>query len=336
MYYSNTTNPNIVDDARLLMALNAQPRPHLAPIYPPTTSMTLPETSMTAEEALDAARNEGLELKKNDSKTGFMYVYDRSRKGNRKRPFAAEIRRGLDNQEYDSVSLGYYATPQEAALVVARFLRKSNQVGMPKARTKQTKFPEFCSREMGTDGKNVFTCKTCNTKYKTRNGVRDHCRREHGLMPIGFKPIGTETTHMEPKSFLASQSLTNDPAYKEMIEQGRRGHTLVPSIRVSPTTTNSAYKRMIEGLPTNPNSHISSNSIIGTANSFVPSQKLTDPFYIDALDKLKKRRQNGGKKRTKRKIQRTRRKIQKTKRKIQKTKNGKYKKHTKKHKFIIK
>ena len=77
MAYRDTTNSDIVHDARLLMALNAQPRPHSAPSY-------LPETSMTAEEALAAARNEGLTLQENknkDSQTGFMYVYDRSRKG---------------------------------------------------------------------------------------------------------------------------------------------------------------------------------------------------------------------------------------------------------------
>ena len=232
------------------------------------------------------------------------------------------------------MSLGYYATPEEAALAVARFTQKKKKRGLsiaelpPKIRTKQEKFPEFCSRKM-VDGKNVYTCSTCNKPYKTRDGIRLHCEREHDLKPIGFKPIDTETTHMEPTSFLAIQSLTNDPAYKEMIEQGRRGHTLVPSMRVLPTTTNSAYKRMIKGLPTNPDRQ--KFPIIGTPSSFTPlSQQSINPSYAaNALNSLKRRRLNGGKKRT-------RRKIQKTKRKIQKTKNGKYKKHTKKHKFIIK
>jgi len=339
MAYRDTTNSDIVHDARLL-SLSKEPE----------TTHTVPSvvaaTPMTAEDALAAAEREGLTLARtNTNSTGFTNVYNHTpNRANRvrKRPFEVMVRdvSGLIK------SLGYYPTPEEAALVRARHIHSENIKGRetvaaelpPKAKKTMRQYPKFCTRKKENDGKSVYTCDFCDKKYMNRDGARVHCIDKHGLKPIDTEttPMATtmttlmkRTRELEPTSFLAIQSLTNDPEYKKMIDESRLGHTPVPSMRVLPTTTNSAYKRMIKGLPTNPDRQ--KFPIIGTPSSFTPlSQQSINPSYAaNALNSLKRRRLNGGKKRT-------RRKIQKTKRKIQKTKNGKYKKHTKKHKFIIK
>ena len=67
---------------------------------------------LSASQALAAAAREGLTLVPADNATGFMCV---SKQGNQ---FKAEIRKGGDREH-----LGLFATPQEAALIVARRLR---------------------------------------------------------------------------------------------------------------------------------------------------------------------------------------------------------------------
>ena len=73
---------------------------------------------MTAEEAMAEAEAEGLELvrsSRSNNTSGFVGVYNR--KPGQRKPYHASLRRdgGLHN-------LGYFATAEEAALAVARFL----------------------------------------------------------------------------------------------------------------------------------------------------------------------------------------------------------------------
>ena len=67
---------------------------------------------MTAEEALRQAETEGLTLLKSDNATGFKGVCFKSGKS---KPYQAKVKRGGMQ-----VHLGYYATPEEAALSIAR------------------------------------------------------------------------------------------------------------------------------------------------------------------------------------------------------------------------
>ena len=69
---------------------------------------------MTAAEAHAAAADWGLALLRADNPTGFKYV---SRGGGVSKPFAAQLRHG-GRKNY----LGTFATAEEAALAVARFL----------------------------------------------------------------------------------------------------------------------------------------------------------------------------------------------------------------------
>ena len=68
---------------------------------------------MTAAEAHTAAAEEGLALVRAENSTGFKGVYRGGAKSSAGKPFKAELR---------NKSLGYFATAEEAALAVARFL----------------------------------------------------------------------------------------------------------------------------------------------------------------------------------------------------------------------
>ena len=69
---------------------------------------------MTAKEALQQAQAEGLTLLRSESNTsGYKGVYFRS--GHKSKPYQAQMKRGGKN-----VTLGCFATAEEAALVFAR------------------------------------------------------------------------------------------------------------------------------------------------------------------------------------------------------------------------
>ena len=74
-------------------------------------------TSMSSEEALRKAEAEGLTLigARKKSKTGYYGVRPQRSIGHKRRPYQARVCR--DGKQ---VSLGYFATPEEAALCVAR------------------------------------------------------------------------------------------------------------------------------------------------------------------------------------------------------------------------
>ena len=72
---------------------------------------------MNAAEAHAAAASEGLELVRAENPTGFKYVSFDSRQNHASKPFKAELRDG-GRHKY----LGTFATPEEAALAVARAL----------------------------------------------------------------------------------------------------------------------------------------------------------------------------------------------------------------------
>jgi hypothetical protein len=69
---------------------------------------------MTAEEAYAAAEAEGLTLLRAENSTGFYGVSPNTGRG---KPFKAQLKQGGRNN-----NLGYFATAEEAALAVARFL----------------------------------------------------------------------------------------------------------------------------------------------------------------------------------------------------------------------
>jgi hypothetical protein len=95
--YARALGPEVVA-AKLAAASAAEPAP------------------MTAEEAIAAAAVEGLTLLGAKNETGFKYVSRKSRGGSSK-PFEAKLRHG---ERYEV--LGSFATAEEAALAVARFL----------------------------------------------------------------------------------------------------------------------------------------------------------------------------------------------------------------------
>ena len=68
---------------------------------------------LTSEEARQQAQTEGLTLRVAENKTGYFGVH--LGEPGRAKPFAAQVRRGGKK-----VSLGYFATAEEAALCVAR------------------------------------------------------------------------------------------------------------------------------------------------------------------------------------------------------------------------
>ena len=76
-------------------------------------------TSMTAEEAHAAVAAEGLALVRADNAAGFKGVYHNPNQGPKsvRKPFKAEIMCGGRKKRF-----GYFATAEEAALAVARFL----------------------------------------------------------------------------------------------------------------------------------------------------------------------------------------------------------------------
>ena len=75
-------------------------------------------TALTSEQAKQQAQVEGLTLRVADNKTGYSGVYVDTRPG-RAKPYMAQVRRGGTLKSGD-VSLGSFATAEEAALCVAR------------------------------------------------------------------------------------------------------------------------------------------------------------------------------------------------------------------------
>jgi hypothetical protein len=77
---------------------------------------------MTAVEALAAAAAEGLELRRSVNSTGFKNVTFDSRPYYSSKPYKAELRHGGRPKH-----LGYFMTPEEAALTLARFLNTEGE-----------------------------------------------------------------------------------------------------------------------------------------------------------------------------------------------------------------
>ena len=81
-----------------------------------------PDAPMTAVEALAAAAAEGLELRRSVNSTGFKNVTFDSRPYYSSKPYKAELRHGGR-----PTHLGYFMTPEEAALTLARFLNTEGE-----------------------------------------------------------------------------------------------------------------------------------------------------------------------------------------------------------------
>ena len=90
---------------------------------------------MTAVEALAAAAAEGLELRRSVNSTGFKNVTFDSRPYYSSKPYKAELRHGGR-----PTHLGYFMTPEEAALTLARFLNTEGEAAaLAKAAPKRAK-----------------------------------------------------------------------------------------------------------------------------------------------------------------------------------------------------